>query len=192
MMIQASGVRPYVVSLTNTLGRFSANKRYLLRFTVVLNGLRWVPNYESNRWFLVSQVQGNLSNELNKLLRASNGVAEDYGQPSLYVEPGVSTTPISASRSYRPGKSITGSKGTRTRRKSLAYSQPSETLMDASARFHVSFGWTLQKPPEIPSGGIEGRALDVAIRAVKVKVGNGVEMIALDSNIVDPLGIIGA
>lgn len=69
---------------------------------------------------------------------------------------------------------------------------------DASDHFHISIGWTLEKPYEdsldAADVGIDEQLmmkLRVAVRTVKVKVGNGIVAIPLWAKTVQSNGIAG-
>lgn len=161
-------------------------------FTVDFSCLNWVSNHEKNRWFLVAQVQKPPGDGLNKLLEASNEVAGKHEQPCLYVsqEVTVASSPRHSAHRARGSSS--------KRRKSFAHSGPSDSFQrprlyeDASAHFHVSIGWTLEKPCEAsPIEEVIKQGLGINIRAIKVKVGNGLAVIALASELTESNGIIG-
>lgn len=54
-------------------------------FEVALADLKWVPNYDGNRWFLVLGIVRPAHNELNQLLEACNKACSAYGHPQLYA-----------------------------------------------------------------------------------------------------------
>ncbi|KAL8716935.1 MAG: hypothetical protein Q9225_005773 [Loekoesia sp. 1 TL-2023] len=162
-------------------------------FTVILSGLRWVANYENNRWFLVVQVQKPPGDELNKLLRASNKVANEYGQPYLYVPPEASTARAPVDRKPQPRGSSGRSQTARSNGRTHIHSQALELPKDASAHFHVSIGWTLEEPPEaLLDETISGQALKVDVRTIKIKVGNGIVLVQLGSRMLESNGLIGS
>ncbi|KAL8741267.1 MAG: hypothetical protein Q9184_008406, partial [Pyrenodesmia sp. 2 TL-2023] len=75
---------------------------------------------------------------------------------------------------------------------------PSETDEDASAHFHVSIGWTLEKPlqgrSEEATVDVLGQAsldLELRVQTMKVKVGNGIVVIPLLTKAVEANGIAG-
>lgn len=163
------------------------------RFTVGLSGLRWVANYENNRWFLVVQVQKPPGDQLNKLLRASNKVANKYGQLCLYVSPEASTARALVDRRYQPQGSSHESQTARPQGGTRIQSPSLELPKDASTHFHVSIGWTLEKPPEALLDEItSGQALKVEVRRIKIKVGNGIVVVQLGSGTPESNGLIGS
>lgn len=162
------------------------------------DGLRWVANYENNRWFLVVHVKKPPGDELNKLLRVSNGVARRHDQPSLYVPQDPLRAPGAVHRKHnRCGK----------RRRSVAGPLRPEaddlgsvpTLdEDMSAHFHVSIGWTLEEPVGSSNEVLASLSsqiatkLELAIESVKAKIGNGVVVVSLASRLAETNGIVGS
>ncbi|KAL8936141.1 MAG: hypothetical protein Q9216_005089 [Gyalolechia sp. 2 TL-2023] len=141
-------------------------------FAVVLSDLSWVANYENNRWFLVVHIQKPRGNELNKLLEASNEVARKHQQPPLYVSQEI---PAALSRTPkrnwvpRPGR---GSHKGFVHGGRRDYLRASGMYEDASAHFHVSIGWSLEKPSEsLLEEDVSERSLQVNVQDIKVKVG---------------------
>lgn len=161
--------------------------------------LGWVTNYEHNRWFLVLRAQKPSGDELNRLLTASNQVAQRYGQPPLYVQQQQSLVPPNTVGLKTRQQGL--SRGNRARipvAQSRVSPRPSTRIEDASEHFHISIGWSLEKPFEDSSteaavefGEDEMEKLGVAIQAVKVKVGNGIVSIPLGAKTVESKGMIG-
>lgn len=156
---------------------------------MVLSGLRWVANYENNRWFLVVQIQKPLGDQLNKLLETSNKVARNYKQPCLYVSqdfPAASSRTPKRYQAPRPGNES---------QRGFVHSRPhdySRLYKDASAHFHVSIGWTLKQPSEaLTDEKVGEQVLRVSIQSIKVKVGNEIAVISLASKMVESNGIVG-
>ncbi|KAL8729194.1 MAG: hypothetical protein Q9181_005092 [Wetmoreana brouardii] len=170
--IAASGVRP---------------------FSVTFNDLRWVPNYENNRWFLVLPIAKPPGDGLNKLLASLNTVAETFGQPALYVQ---GIKPSVAGKGRESARLDKGPEAaTPNRRLGGAGNQ---TLEDMSVCFHVSIGWTLERPPETAFNRTvavydkrEGVKLELAIQTVKAKIGNAIMVLPLASRAVESNGIVG-
>lgn len=157
------------------------------RFTVTLNKLRWVANYENNRWFLVLQAAKSEGNGLTELLVASNTVAKRFGQPSLYTLQNQPSKPMMTG-----GNLVTGSLNGATRGapRNSGVNKPGLPLApgeDMSDHFHVSIGWTLQRPHETsPSptiGDYDSEKLELEVNGIKVKVGNGIVVMPLKSKI---------
>ncbi|KAL9599676.1 MAG: hypothetical protein Q9219_003664 [cf. Caloplaca sp. 3 TL-2023] len=191
---------PLHISLSRTLmletkerQSFASNLEEAIDRCCVKPGLNWVANYENNRCFLVIRVQKSSSDELNKLLEATNRVANGHGQPSLYAPPTTWTPSNRAQRVDRLPKSVRNNPDGQPRNKSLLNKQISGTPFDASAHFHISIGWTLEKPPDtILQSSTENRAFEVAIHTVKRKIGNGVEIMQLASKPIESIGIVGS
>ncbi|KAF1932117.1 uncharacterized protein M421DRAFT_284824 [Didymella exigua CBS 183.55] len=85
--------------------------------------LKWVPNYERNRWFLVLGIKKPAHDGLNRLLSACNEAAQKCGHPALY--------------SGGKGDGPMGSN-------SPPYTKHDKT--DRSDMFHVSIAWNLTEP----------------------------------------------
>ncbi|KAL8766954.1 MAG: hypothetical protein Q9209_006435 [Squamulea sp. 1 TL-2023] len=168
-----------------------------IEFTVASDGLRWVANHENNRWFLVVHVRKPPGDELNKLLRASNGVARRHGQPSLYVPQDALRAPVAVHKNYL----VSGK-----RRRSVAHPSHPEadgsgivsTLdKDMSAHFHLSIGWTLEEPTASSNevlASLSSRIatkLELAVESVKARIGNGIVVVALAIKRTDTNGVVG-
>lgn len=165
------------------------------RFRIGLSRLRWVANYENNRWFLVLQAQKPPGNELNSLLRASNGTARRYGQPRLYQ----------SQQTSKACDQVGGNRGrarfSKNRKTGQSHARihiPAEADEDATDQFHISIGWTLETPGEIPlnaadvvDGGDAPSRPELSVQTVKARIGNGVVAIALAAKAVDSNGIVG-
>ncbi|KAL8961736.1 MAG: hypothetical protein Q9193_001755 [Seirophora villosa] len=167
-------------------------------FTIGLARLRWVSNYEHNRWFLVVQTEKPPGDELNKLLRPSNRVARSFEQPHLYTRQESLTATSPMDRKKGQSRFSRGKRAGLLGAKSQLSSQSSTMDEDASDHFHISIGWTLEKPYEDSSDaadvGIDEQVmlkLSVAVRTVKVKVGNGIVAIPLWAKTVQSNGIAG-
>lgn len=134
-------------------------------FTTRLEQLQWHPNEDRTRWFLVLRVADS-NDELMKLLRVCNSVADMYGQPRLYEE----------DKSGQPKRK----QGTR-----LQHERESQV----SNKFHISIAWALQRPSEsgvTDTGKGFGdlpslvRSLSVPFSEVKVRIGQDVTPLSLD------------
>ncbi len=124
---------------------------------------------------------------LNKLLRASNAVAEAFGQPPLYTDvhpSSTSSSPLKRERRDNNGGTLNGTPQTRSneRAETSATSAP-----DISSYFHISIGWSLDGPEEEAKLEDTFKEQDVggtlSIDAVKVKIGNAVTVIPLSSSL---------
>lgn len=89
-------------------------------------GLKWVPNFERNRWFLVLGIKKPAKNELNRLLDACNEAAQKSGHPELYV----------GGKGDGPMETNSPTAG--------AQVKPDKTAR--SENFHVSIAWNLTEP----------------------------------------------
>ncbi|KAL8867211.1 MAG: hypothetical protein Q9174_005809 [Haloplaca sp. 1 TL-2023] len=144
-------------------------------FLVTFDALRWVPNQENNRWFLVLQVRPPSNEGLHRLLEASNRVAQQFKQPTLY------TQHVDSSRV--PNSAIR---------------YPSKTCSGEAIPFHVSMGWTLQRPVEChfdekfqSKVAVHAGSLSLNVQTVKVKIGNNVTSISLQNGASAHKGTIG-
>ena len=153
-------------------------------------GYHWAPNYEKNRWFLVIKLRKPPDDDLNRLLRACNSVAEAFGQSVLYED----STPPNNTAFDRKRQRQSASSSFQAR---VSVAQ-SKVCQDLSDHFHISIGWTLEPPPpaslETLSAILEGglvESLDIPIQVVKVKLGNSVIAMGLATKNVEANGIIG-
>lgn len=89
-------------------------------------GLKWVPNFERNRWFLVLGIKKPAHDELNRLLGACNNAAQKSGQPALY----------SGGRGDGPMEINSPTAGLQVR----------HDKSDRSENFHISIAWNLTEP----------------------------------------------
>lgn len=122
-------------------------------------GLKWVPNYERNRWFLVLGIEKPAHDELNRLLSACNEAAQKCGHPALY----------SGGQGDGPMESNSPT----------ARSPNEHDRNDRSDMFHISIAWNLTEPD--PEWISLVRDMDVdkhvhsphaAFDVVKARVGN--------------------
>jgi len=138
-------------------------------FATRLEQLQWHPNEDRTRWFLVLRVADE-NDELMKLLRACNSVADTYGQPRLYEEHGHSHS------KHKQGVQMNQDRDSQAAKK----------------KFHISIAWSLQRPSEsgvtnagksigdgtdLPSSV---RSLRVGFGEVKVRIGQDVTSLSLD------------
>ncbi|KAH7408356.1 U6 snRNA phosphodiesterase Usb1 [Phaeosphaeria sp. MPI-PUGE-AT-0046c] len=143
-------------------------------FQVNFHSLKWVPNFERNRWFLVLSIEKPAKNELNNLLGACNEAARKCGHPGLYVG-GVGDGPME--EESLPEKQH---EQTDARR----HSERKET--DWSDRFHVSIAWNLEEPHDDWVSLVKSMkmgeyvpSLQAFFDAAKARVGNAVHSIDL-------------
>ncbi|KAJ4287306.1 poly(U)-specific 3'-to-5' RNA exonuclease [Kalmusia sp. IMI 367209] len=188
LQIKTDDREPFLEVLTSSL-RKAAVRPFNVRFT----GLKWVPNYERNRWFLVLGIEKPAQDELNRLLDACNDAAEKCGHPPLYVG-GKGDGPMEDNNPRHPSnksrKSMQQDAATKAR-----------TGIDRSENYHVSIAWNLLEPDSEWINLAQG--LDVSkfvlsphapFDAVKAKIGNVVNSIELDirkSNLGKAGGMLG-
>lgn len=137
-------------------------------FRVSFEELRWHPNEDSTRWFLVLRVAEE-NHELSKLLDACNGIAADHNQPELYADGGESSSSKQPSPEDRKRKS------------------------HSTDKFHISIAWSLSAPPnasptlerqkQVPAedADLPGsvRDLKVQFSEVKIRIGQDVTSLPL-------------
>jgi hypothetical protein len=160
-----------------------AVRRSVVRaFGFEFQNLKWVPNFERNRWFLVLGIKKPGLNQLNRLLQACNDATQYSGHPGLYTG-GVGDGPKESHDSNDGPK-----------RRKVDKNEPQS--QDYSQYFHVSIAWNLAEPdPEwvtlvqdIDASKLI-RAPEAAFDAVKVKIGNTVHNIPLASKRGGGLGL---
>lgn len=148
-------------------------------FDVHFTGLKWVPNYDRNRWFLILGIDKPAQDELNRLLHACNDAAEESGHPPLYIG-GKGDGPMEDDDNIDiPSR----------KRKSVQKDMAPQTKspIDRTQNYHVSLAWNLTEPA--PEWITLAHGIDVSkfikspqmpFEAVKAKVGNVVHNIDLD------------
>ncbi|KAJ4372349.1 poly(U)-specific 3'-to-5' RNA exonuclease [Neocucurbitaria cava] len=152
--------------------RSSLRRAAVRTFHFAFSSLKWVPNFQRNRWFLVLGIKKAERDELNRVLDACNSAAKDRGHPGLY-------TGEDGDGSMQDDAVARSSK----RRKSAVFE--SETV-DHSENFHVSIAWNLIEPDPEWISLVEGIDISKHMQspqdsfdAVKARVGNTVHNIAL-------------
>ncbi|KAF2202877.1 hypothetical protein GQ43DRAFT_412803 [Delitschia confertaspora ATCC 74209] len=150
-------------------------------FTIRFSGLKWVPNFERNRWFLVLGIAKPEHDELNRLLDACNDAAQKTGHSLLYVENKAMKHELRSPDTHHPEK---------RRKNSVTTTDVCLSIgkIDRTARFHVSIAWALTKPPkqyndllmEMDIGDKVTSPKDL-FQVVKVKIGNAIHNIELGS-----------
>ncbi|KAL8657801.1 MAG: hypothetical protein Q9226_001556 [Calogaya cf. arnoldii] len=162
-------------------------------FTVALDGLRWVANYEANRWFLVVRVKKPPGDQMNKLLRASNRVAVNLNKPCLYVSQNASTAPVAVHKRQPSFKKHRESKTSSSYSKGDVLEPNFYSYEDMSDRFHTSIGWTLPDPKGTSGEDTVdiGSQVELAIETVKAKIGNAIVVLPLASKATETNGIVG-
>ncbi|KAF2869494.1 U6 snRNA phosphodiesterase Usb1, partial [Massariosphaeria phaeospora] len=177
---------PLHVSLSRTLQIKTEDREHFLTtlntwisaakvrpFHITFSALKWVPNYERNRWFLVLGIAKPAHDELNRLLKACNGAAEKCGYPGLYT----------GGEGDGPMEDETPSGSTTKRIKTARGRKHAEVAADD--RFHISIAWNLiESDPEwialVKSIDVSGSP-EAPFSTVKAKVGNYVKNIELDT-----------
>lgn len=148
-------------------------------FSVGFSDIKWSENSDSTRYFLSLTATKPENDELNKLVRACNGVARAWDLPPIY-EP----HNISVDRGESSGK--------RSKLKSSAGTSQGKVIgeLDHTGKFHMSIGWTLTRPRalirktgkfhQIPAT-IRDEALQMraSFENIKVKIGNIVTPVAM-------------
>ena len=104
------------------------------RFEVPPSTLTWVPNFDRTRYFLVLSLAAAPSNELNRLLHATNRAAVAFKQPVLYAS---QTSYLQAADS---------SLQSRRSHSSYLNSTGDDEIPDMTSSFHVSIAWSLSRP----------------------------------------------
>ncbi|KAL8858010.1 MAG: hypothetical protein Q9178_005471 [Gyalolechia marmorata] len=166
-------------------------------FTVTSDGLRWTANYEKNRWFLVVPIKKPPGDELNRLLGATNRVAQKYDKPCLYLAQNSLAAPVTVTR-WQPSTEKHGGSNTVSSTFGVGLGEPYPHMYDdMSAHFHISIGWTLEEPvanlaEAIVDKGSQGAIkLELAIETVKARIGNGVVVVPLAPKTAQTNGIVG-
>jgi hypothetical protein len=152
--------------------RVSLRRSAVPAFNFEFQHLKWVPNFERNRWFLVLGIKIPKHDELNGLLRACNKAAESHGHAGLYTG------------SYGDGPMEDNNSDNKSKRRRVNEDELQEH--DYSEYFHVSIAWNLTEPDTEWTTLV--RTIDTskymqspgaAFDAVKVRIGNVVHSISL-------------
>lgn len=158
-------------------------------FHVPLSGLKWVSNWDKSRWFLVLGAERPAGDELNRLLWASNAIAEGFGLGKLYD--GHSAVGIDLATQEKPRLP--------KRQKSTVLGEKPKDF-DRSDCFHFSLAWSLTAPekmgplisPEVEKCNRQVKGFSVTISTVKVKIGNAISVLDLSARAPDKeRGILG-
>ncbi|KAF3001313.1 poly(U)-specific 3'-to-5' RNA exonuclease [Curvularia kusanoi] len=137
-------------------------------FNFEFGRLKWVPNYQRNRWFLVLGIEKPAHDELNRLLCACNEAAQKSGHPALY----------------------SGTKGDGPMETNSPRARPANMpdSADRSENFHVSIAWNLTEPASEWVSLVHSIDVDKYIHSpqasfdvVKARVGNTVHNFDLGS-----------
>ncbi|KAJ9648444.1 poly(U)-specific 3'-to-5' RNA exonuclease [Coniosporium tulheliwenetii] len=173
LVLQTPQRDPFLNTLTSHLRSSSVRP-----FQVAFTSLKWVPNFERTRWFLVLGVQKPERDELNRLLKASNDAAAIVGLPPLYASGGFAAGGGLDDAFKGKIQKTPATRGRQTEQK------------DCSDAFHVSVAWSLKAPEEDlrdPMMQSEVAAIlekdlnkmRVSFEVVKVKIGNAVHSASL-------------
>jgi len=140
-------------------------------FRITCSGLKWVPNFDRNRWFLVLGIMKPERDELNRLLDACNDAAERMGYPCLYKQTGAPSQKKPPSEPGKPKRSRADG--------SSAPEQPAPERVDRTEAFHISIASTLQEPAPEYNTLLAKWELNPDLKTpkdkfqvVKVKIGN--------------------
>ena len=139
-----------------------------------------------------------------KLLRCANAAAGEYGQPPLY-ETSATMSPVEMKRQDTIRRLDNNIKRVRVPDESLragvdaqaeAEKKKEDGEMMMTAACHVSIGWALKAPEngaleklKSRGGGDDGE-FGIRVESVKVKMGNGISVIALSEKRDSSNGII--
>ncbi|KAF2705176.1 hypothetical protein K504DRAFT_484547 [Pleomassaria siparia CBS 279.74] len=169
LQIKTDDRENFVETLTSSL-----SKAAIRPFNIRFGTLKWVSNYQRNRWFLVLGIAKPAQDELNGLLNACNNATEKCGHPGLYTG-GNGDGPMPDNKA----------RDCATKRNDQ---NTADDSLDRTENFHVSIAWNLGEPdPEWIAllGTIDLtkhlQAPEAPFDAVKVKVGNVVHNIELSA-----------
>ncbi|KAI9806916.1 MAG: poly(U)-specific 3'-to-5' RNA exonuclease [Piccolia ochrophora] len=188
--------QPFVERLKHTL-----TSSVVRPFSISFCSLDWVANFEQTRWFLVLRLATPSPPALNRLLRLSNRTVEAFGQLPLYANPQSTTSAsIPAGKGHRGG-SKGGQRGGHWRDYSFKTTTSSEKDRDASDKFHVSIGWSLEKPTADLVAIISSQKLftlmkpvtqevQVDFQSIKLKMGNAVTNLPFSTQVEESRGLI--
>lgn len=167
LQIKTDDREPFLETLKASLRRSAVSV-----FTVKFQSLKWVPNFERNRWFLVLSIKRPENDELNSLLRACNQAARNTGHPGLYT----------GGAGDGPMENVDHKDGPKRRKVDGNEIEPK----DYSQYFHVSIAWNLAEPDAEWTALVQSieasryiTSPENAFDAVKVRIGNAVHNIAL-------------
>lgn len=151
-------------------------------FSIQFATLKWVSNFQRNRWFLVLGIARPAQDEMNRLLGACNNAADKCGHPGLYVG-GRGDGPMEDNELRH--------NATKRRKSTQAQAETDKTSnesIDRTENFHVSIAWNLVKPDPEWIALLENidvnkhlHAPEAPFGAVKAKIGNAVHNIELGS-----------
>lgn len=186
---------PFLDALTKNVRHSGARP-----FDALFEGLKWVPNFDRSRWFLVLGVRRPAGDHLNRLLLAANQAAKKLGYPELYSNgksqdhhgEGVNMTGGWRSTSAVGGQSYEGDTAT-----GLVHKKD-----DRSTAFHISLAWSLEPPPDelqdlaavedvVKTMQQDLGTMNVKFDVIKAKVGNTIHAIEIAPKRKEEKGILG-
>lgn len=185
-------------TLTSSLRR-AAVRPFNVRFT----GLKWVSNYERNRWFLVLGIEKPARDELNRLLSACNDAAEQCGHPPLYVGgKGDGPMETNSASDISSNKKMMMMKMMMNNNSNRGSGKQTESSIDRTQNYHVSIAWNIEEPsPEwitlvqgVDVSNFISSSPQAPFESVKAKIGNTINNIELDprkANIGRKSGLLG-
>ncbi|ORY19453.1 hypothetical protein BCR34DRAFT_595419 [Clohesyomyces aquaticus] len=151
-------------------------------FKVHFTNLKWVPNFERNRWFLVLCIAKPLQDELNRILEACNDAAEKHKHPRLYDGGQGEVEPMQRSPSGN------ATKRRKSMSKAIVFTKTRVVSLDRTDMFHISIAWNLEEPAQEWTDLVQSlapeqelRPPDTLFHVVKVRIGNIVHTIELGS-----------
>ncbi|KAF2013438.1 hypothetical protein BU24DRAFT_350263 [Aaosphaeria arxii CBS 175.79] len=173
LQLKTDARESFLETLTSRLRKASVKP-----FEVEFTSLKWVPNFQRNRWFLVLGTARPPNDELNRLLAACNAAAQQEGHQGLYTSSGgKGEGPMQEDDTTPPAKRIKSNR------------QPPSDPDDRTQNFHISIAWNLAEPDALWRdlvGGIDVRATlgsrpaaAAPFDAVKARVGNAVHSLPL-------------
>jgi hypothetical protein len=164
--------------------RVSLRRSTVCAFNFEFQHLKWVPNFERNRWFLVLGIKRPKHDELNSLLHACNEAVKGHGHPGLY-------TGGKGDGSMEDNDFNDGSKRRRV-------DEDERQKHDYSEYFHVSIAWNLTEPDTEWTDLVRTIATskyiqspEAAFDAAKVRIGNVVHSITLPARRSRKVGVLG-
>ncbi|RMZ66754.1 hypothetical protein GMOD_00002118 [Pyrenophora seminiperda CCB06] len=154
--------------------KLSLRRSAVCSFNVEFRNLKWVPNFERNRWFLVLSIKRPGQDELNRLLHACNEAAQTSGHPGLYTgaegDGPMEDTDLNDNLKRRKVDKI-----------DLRH-------LDLSKYFHVTIAWNLTEPDTAWTTLVQQldttafiQSPEATFDTVKVRIGSAVHNIALST-----------
>lgn len=136
--------------------------------------LKWVPNFERNRWFLVLSIKRPDRDELNNLLHACNEAAQSSGHAGLYT----------GAEGDGPMEDHDSNDGLKRRK----VDKNEHCRLDFSKYFHVTIAWNLTEPDAEWTTLVQQldtttfiQSPEAAFDTVKIRIGSAVHNVALST-----------